>query len=491
VKQLPENFLQSLEGVEGFNKEAFVKIHESGEQVTSIRVNPAKTANSSIVNHQSSIQDSLNFQNSYGNHDHNEPSIHDSRLTIDASVPWSQYGFYLKERPSFTFDPLFHAGCYYVQEASSMFLEQAFKQLLHLSKPLKVLDLCAAPGGKSTHIQSLISANSLLVSNEIIRSRNNILVDNIIKWGANNVIVSNNDPSAFQKLEGYFDVMVVDAPCSGSGLFRKDEKAIDEWSLNNVQLCSQRQQRILADALPALKENGILIYSTCSYSMEEDEDIMDWLAEEFEMENLELKIENDWDIVESRSPKTKSKGYRFYPDKLRGEGLFLSCFRKLSSAKEPKFRSSKLEKASNKERIVIEPWLIAGDFEIIKNNNSFFALPHSLVNEYSVLSSVLNVQYKGTGLGQIMKDRLVPEHSLAASTIISDEITSAELFYEEAIKYLQRQDVHFEASGKGWQLVKYKGHSLGWVNVLPNRINNYYPKEIRILKQKNDFPFEK
>ena len=481
MKQLPEKLLQSLAGVEGFNREAFVKVHASQEQVTSIRINPAKARNGKL---ETALEDSFHLQRSNSTSGFSSSFIHDR-------IPWSQYGFYLTERPSFTFDPLFHAGCYYVQEASSMFLEQAFKQLVDLSKPLKILDLCAAPGGKSTHIQSLISSDSVLVSNEIIRSRNNILIDNIIKWGAHNVLVSNNDSSAFQKLEGYFDVMVVDAPCSGSGLFRKDEEAINEWSPNNVQLCSQRQQRILADALPALKENGILVYSTCSYSREEDEAIMDWLVEELKMENVELKIENDWGIVEAYSQKTKSKGYRFYPDKVKGEGLFLSCFRKISPARESKHRAIKFEKASNKEKAIIQPWLTTNEFDIIKDNNSFFALSSSQAEEYSVLSSVLNIQYKGTRIGQVMKDRLVPDHSLALSGIISNEIPNTELSYEEAIKYLQRQDVHFETWSKGWQLVRYIGYNLGWVNVLPNRINNYYPKEMRILKQRNDSAFEK
>lgn len=487
MKSLPEKFLGSLQGIEGFDKDAFVKVHESGGQVTSVRINPLKAAKGK---RQTEIQESFNISHSNISQDEHESPIAVSRLPFAETVPWSQFGFYLKERPSFTFDPLFHAGCYYVQEASSMFLEQAFKQLIDLSKPIKVLDLCAAPGGKSTHIQSLISPESLLVSNEIIRSRNNILVDNIIKWGCSNVIVTNNDPSSFQKLEGYFDVMVVDSPCSGSGLFRKDEEAIDEWSLNNVQLCSQRQQRILADALAALKENGILIYSTCSYSKEEDEEIMDWLVGEMEMKNEKLKIENHWNIIETSS-KTNSKGYRFYPDKLKGEGLFLACFQKLSSTRDQKFRPGKIEKASAKEKNIIEPWLKTGNHELIKDNNSFFALPLSIVNEYSILGAVLNIQYKGTAIGQIMKDRLVPEHSLALSTIISGEIAFNELSYEQAIKYLQRQDVILNTSGKGWQLVRYEGYNLGWINVLPNRINNYYPKELRILKQQNDSSFEK
>jgi len=244
--QLPEKLLRSLEGIEGFDKEAFEKVHQSGEQVTSIRINPLKLSN---VRHETSMKD----------------FTHDSRLTVHDRVPWSQYGYYLDQRPSFTFDPLFHAGCYYVQEASSMFLEEALKQTVDLSQPLKVLDLAAAPGGKSTHIQSLISKDSLLVSNDVIRSRSKILKDNTIKWGGDNVVVTNNDPKDFARLENYFDVIVVDAPCSGSGLIRRDPEALGEWSENNVQLCSQRQRRILADVWPSLKKEGVLIYSTCSY----------------------------------------------------------------------------------------------------------------------------------------------------------------------------------------------------------------------------------
>src|SRR5205809_2761586 len=269
---LPACLMNSLANVEGFDKEAFEKLHASAEQVTSIRINPNKTFNTQ--------HSTFNIQN---------------------KIPWTEWGYYLSERPSFTFDPLFHAGCYYVQEASSMFLEQALKQTVDLSQPLKILDLAAAPGGKSTHIQSLISKESLLVSNEVIRSRANVLKDNIVKWGCSNVVVTNNDPKDFSKLENYFDVIVVDAPCSGSGLFRKDPVAIEEWSLNNVQLCSQRQQRILADVWPALKKDGILIYSTCSYSKEEDEAILDWMSREFEIESRKLKVGTDWNITETKS----------------------------------------------------------------------------------------------------------------------------------------------------------------------------------------------
>src|SRR6186997_1110290 len=304
--KLPQLLLDSLASVKGFDKEDFIKIHESGEQVTSIRVNSSKKFEIS----------NLKFQ-----------------------IPWAETGFYLETRPSFTFDPLFHAGCYYVQEASSMFLEQALKQTVDLSQPLKILDLCAAPGGKSTHILSLITKESLLVSNEVIRSRANILNDNINKWGCSNVLVTSNDPRDFQRLENYFDVIVVDAPCSGSGLFRRDPDAIEEWSEQNVALCSQRQQRILADVLPALKNGGVLVYSTCSYSKNEDEEICDWLISELKVESLKLKVEENWNIVQS------DVGYRFWPDKIKGEGFFIACFRKTGVNEEEIYlRKIKLEK---------------------------------------------------------------------------------------------------------------------------------------------------
>ena len=453
--------MQSLEGIPGFEREAFIKVHEKKASVTSVRLNPAKTSGAD-----------LSFE-------------------LAESVPWSQTGFYLAQRPSFTFDPLFHAGLYYVQEASSMFLEQAFRQLLNSQNQLKVLDLCAAPGGKSTHIQSIISDNSFLVSNEVIKSRCNILVDNIIKWGCENVMVTNNDPSAFSGLAGYFDVMVVDAPCSGSGLFRRDVEAMDEWSPNNVQLCCQRQQRILADALPSLKEDGLLIYSTCSYSKEEDEDIMDWLVLEMEMENLVLDIDPPWNIVQAKSHRTASIGYRFFPDKIKGEGLFFACFKKSNSAAEVKLRVAKEVKATTKEKAVIQPWLNQSAMDIIKDRENFYAIPVSILDGYLALKSFLNVQYAGVALGQIMKEKLVPAHALALSDLVADRVVFNELDYDTAIRYLQKQDFDLDRQGQGWQLVRYKSRNLGWINVLPNRINNYYPRELRILKQQNDSLFEK
>jgi 16S rRNA C967 or C1407 C5-methylase (RsmB/RsmF family)/NOL1/NOP2/fmu family ribosome biogenesis protein len=467
--QIPEKLLRSLEGVKGFDRNSFIKIHSGNEQVTSIRYNPSKF---SIDNFQLSIAASL--------------PTPDSELPTQEKIPWSTYGYYLPLRPSFTFDPLFHAGLYYVQEASSMFLEQVLRQTTDLSKPLRILDLCAAPGGKSTLIQSLMSKESLLVSNEVIKSRAAVLEENIVKWGVENVIVTNNDPGNFSRLENYFDVIVIDAPCSGSGLFRRDPEAINEWSENNVQLCSQRQQRIIADVWPSLKEDGILIYSTCSYSREEDEEILDWMGEGFRVEGIRLKVEDEWNIVETISSGGDAFGYRFYPDKLKGEGFFVAALWKKEGAafNSTKPGKNRVEKINKPEEALIKPWLQEGlDMIFFKQQDDIIGLPSCLQDEIPVLQSALYIKKAGTRIGKLAGKDLIPDHQLALSNITSKNIVSVPLNREQAIQYLRKEEVQVSTNHKGWSLVSYEGHSLGWIKALPNRINNYYPKEWRILKK--------
>ena len=455
---LPVALLLSLQNTKGFSEEAFKAVHQSGEQVTSVRLNPEKF------------------------------KIQNSKFKTEEKVLWNSNGFYLKERPSFTLDPLFHAGAYYVQEASSMFLEEAIKQAVDVTKPLKVLDLCAAPGGKSTLIQSILSKESLLVANEAIKTRVNILTENITKWGASNVIVTNNDPKDLQRLPNYFDVIVVDAPCSGSGLFRKDANAINEWSENNVALCAQRQQRILADIMPSLKDGGVLIYSTCSYSKEEDEEICTWLLEKYAMSNLQYAIPEDWGIVESGG------GYRFYPDKLKGEGFFIAAFRKpqgMSSKEETsaekhhkKIAKFKTGQLTQKEIEVLNPYLKnADDFFFIKQNDEAIAVPIHLEDDLQAIQSSLYIKKAGIRLGTVIRGELVPAHDLAVSNVINTSVAQIEVDKETALQYLRRADIKIESALTGWVLLTHQQLPIGWIKNIGNRINNYYPKDWRILNK--------
>lgn len=363
-----------------------------------------------------------------------------------------------------------------------MFLEQALKQTVDLSKPIKILDLCAAPGGKSTHIQSLISKESVLVSNEVIKSRANILKDNIIKWGTDNVVVTNNDPKDFAKLENYFDVIVVDAPCSGSGLFRRDEEAIDEWSINNVALCCQRQQRILADVWPALKKDGVLIYSTCSYSRQEDEEILDWVNTEFSVGSLQLNVDTSWNITETISA-TGMHGYRFWPYNVKGEGFFISCFKKEDGESDFYGKAKKkLEPAGKKQIEIIRNWIMKDDLSFCINNDLVYAFPVTVQENINILLTYLYVQYSGIIVGQIFADKFIPEHSLAMSPAVSNSIPRIELDYEKTIQYLQKKEFNTGTKQTGWHLITSEGKNLGWIKNLANRANNYYPKELRILK---------
>jgi 16S rRNA C967 or C1407 C5-methylase (RsmB/RsmF family)/NOL1/NOP2/fmu family ribosome biogenesis protein len=451
---LPAPFLQSLEGVVGFNKTAFEAVHDSGKTVTAIRVNPKKHPNQILFEHRS-------------------------------PVPWCTHGHYLEARPSFTLDPSFHAGAYYVQDASSMFLWQALTQVVGDSNGLKVLDLCAAPGGKSTLLSSYFE-NGLIVSNEVIKQRAAVLVENTSKWGAHNMVVTNNDPSHFQSLPQFFDVMVVDAPCSGSGLFRKDPSAMDGWSTDLVALCAQRQQRILADALPALALGGTLIYATCSYDPNEDEHIADWLVNEMGLTPQAIDINNYEGIVETAAPISKAPGYRFYPDQIRGEGFFIAAFKKekevgvaLTSFKS---KEAVLEKLTKKMQEQLAAVLPANDaIATFLQSGMIKAIPAVFESSILQLASQLYIKKAGVSIGELKGKDFIPAHEYALSYLPVQTFNSVDLDKEQALSYLRRAE--FNCSGeKGWNLMRYNGLGLGWAKILPNRINNYYPQEWRILK---------
>lgn len=454
---LPAALISSLQHVKGFSQEAFEQVHASNEQVTSVRINPYKWRQAS-------------------------PAAY--HLPFSSAVPWCGTGFYLSERPSFTLDPVFHAGCYYVQEASSMFLEQMIKTVYpnHAEANYKVLDLCAAPGGKTTHLSALFPG-SLIVSNEVIKTRSGILAENAVKWGKENIVVTSNDAADFKRLQGYFDMIVVDAPCSGSGMFRKDPDVIGEWSLQSVNHCSKRQQRIIEDVWPALKENGVLIYATCSYSVEENENILDQICEKHNVESVQVKLQNGSGIVETGSEARGMHGYRFYPDKTRGEGFFVAGIRKKEIADAHMLKPEKLVMASVREQKAIAPFLAAPEqFKYVHAKDGIVILKEDDWEDIAVLSGKLYVKKMGTRAGRIIRDDLIPAHDLALSTIINPSLEALDVDKEMALAYLRKNDIPAGNAARGWNILRYMNYNLGWVKILSNRVNNYYPQHFRILK---------
>lgn len=408
-----------------------------------------------------------------------------SMIPVSSSVPWCSTGYYLQNRPSFTLDPLFHAGCYYVQEASSMFLEQIIKTVCpdHGSETYKVLDLCAAPGGKSTHL-SAIFPQSLVVANEVIKTRTGILLENVVKWGMENIVVTQNDPVDFEALSDYFDVVVVDAPCSGSGMFRKDPDVMQEWSGQQVALCSKRQRRILQDIWPSLKENGVLIYSTCSYSEEENEAILDWIAEALDAETIAIPYPDEWGIVESVSEQKKCLGYRFFPDKIDGEGFFISCVRKKATTDKDRVKPAKLDWVPLIEKKGISDYVISPENYVITcYKDDWLILPERMAEEVAVLNAGLRIKKCGIKAGRMIREELVPAHDLAVSILIRRQMPVIELDRQAALDYLSRKEIFAEIAVPGWNLVRFLGCNLGWVKILKHRINNYYPMAYRILKR--------
>lgn len=390
-----------------------------------------------------------------------------------SKVKWASGAYYLPNRISFTLDPLFHAGCYYVQEASSMFLETALKHSVDLSQPLKVLDLCAAPGGKSTHLLSMLSSHSLLVSNEVIPARNKILQQNLTGWGASNRVVTQNKSSDFQRLPGFFDVLVVDAPCSGEGLFRKDPDAVKEWSVQNVENCSHRQKVILEEVTECLKEGGVLLYSTCTFEASENDDQIRRLLESGSFELIEIPAPVG--VVKTEF------GLQFYPHLIKGEGFYMAVLRKTNTGIHTS-RKNKIAFAE-KHRAELKKWLRDDSvFLPYVADDQLYAIPQHMAEDFAALKQNLYIRHAGISMGKIIRDEIIPEHDLAMSIELSENVRRSELDHDTAIDYLRCDSIKVDASEKpGWCVVTHRNHALGWIKVLKGRTNNYFPVAQRIL----------
>lgn len=394
-------------------------------------------------------------------------------------VPWCSAGAYLSQRPQFTFDPLFHAGHYYVQDPSSMFIYHVIKTLV--KEPVAYLDLCAAPGGKTTAALQALPTGSVLVANEIVKQRAQVLRENIIKWGAHNCLVSNDSPKSIGNLENAFDIIAADVPCSGEGMFRKDAEAVSQWSPALVDQCSQRQRQILTDVWPSLKPGGLLIYSTCTYNLHENEEIVDFVTSELGATVIGVDTHESWNIHHGIDRSYPC--YRFMPNVTRGEGLFMCVMVKhqnmISNSKPKTTRATRATTppiaASLKSWLNIECTIYQQDDRIIALPNNIKPLIQTIQNKLHIINEI------GIPLATIKGKKIIPSHQLALSPNLDTAcFNEAALDYATAISYLRGEAITVNAP-RGHVLVKYNNAALGWVNNLATRANNLYPKSWRIM----------
>lgn len=447
AENLPSDFLKYL--AESAGDELVPRIAEAiaSNPVTAIRLNPFKTKK--LLEAGYSIEDILQM--------------------IDAedggyeSIPWCADGFYLNRRPSFTHDPLFHAGLYYVQEPSSMFLsvlQPIIDSLLRSVKRLNVLDLCASPGGKTTHLCSMLGSKenlpnadrSLLICNEVIRSRTGALAENMVKWGRHtNVMVTSEDASKFSVLDGFFHLILVDAPCSGEGMFRKDRDSVNEWSVNNVALCASRQQRIVSDVWSSLAEGGYLAYSTCTFNRYENDDNVRWICEELGAKVVDLSefMKSELEFMKSELEslsgifKSKAGGYHFFPGVTKGEGFYFALLQKKSTDDQ---------------------------------EQTTFREPSK--NVLAALKRIYSIDCFAKG-EQKGKD-FVPSAEYALSLDYEGVYPSIEVDRQTALLFLARENFTLPNAPKGFLRITYKGLGLGFVKNLGNRLNNLHPVNRRI-----------
>ena len=441
--KLAESFVQQLQGLVPNEWEALVDAITTTEPSVAVRINDARGVN--VPN--------------------------EARR-----VPWCNQGYYLNDRPAFTFDPDWHAGRYYVQDASSMFISHVIRHLIH--EPVRYLDLCAAPGGKTTAALQALPTGSLVVANEIVPPRARVLADNIIRWGNPRCVVTSNAPAQVGKLTHFFDVIAADVPCSGEGMKRKDDEAVAQWSPQLVEQCAERQRGILTDVWNALRPGGLLIYSTCTYNRQENEEIADFIVNELGATSLEVPIEPSWNIHPAIGSECHC--YRFMPHRVDGEGLFMAAFRKDGNGPRQDIRSK--EKNAKKCDEIGKNWLIdANNYVIEQQGDLFVAVSQDINREVMALRAMLTVIHAGIELATVMGRKTVPHHALALSTArAADAFPVCEVDYPTALRYLRGESITVDGP-RGHVLVAHEGAILGFANNLGNRANNLYPKPQRIL----------
>ncbi|MBR0335718.1 MAG: rRNA cytosine-C5-methylase [Alistipes sp.] len=401
------------------------------------------------------------------------------------AVPWCEWGRYLDTRPQFTTEIPFVAGAYYVQEAGSQFIAHILKT--EGIEGGKIIDMCAAPGGKTTLYSAIVGDRGLVLANEYVRNRANVLADNVRKWGLGNVVVTNNDPQHIAAFEQWADVVAVDAPCSGEGMFRKDEVARSEWTAQSVDMCAARQMDILRQAWKSLKAGGLLIYSTCTFNTTEDEGILEQMTSEWGEEiepSTEIAVLDDWGVECIKVGDFQ--GFRFFPHRVKSEGFFVAVARKRADvggrSVVPKPRKKIMTDAPREAIKELSRWVVNPDtlrFAVVAE--SYYAYPLEYFETIRSLANNLTVIYSGVEMGQIFKGKLKPEWSLSQSVWYNrDVVPSVELGREEALDYLRKKDVSAGVFVEGINLVSSDGYALGFVKRVGNRVNNGYPNSLKI-----------
>ena len=457
--RLPEQFISRMQRELGVAEAEALCAALETEPSTSVRLNPAKMA-----------------EQKWGG----------------GRVAWSDYGYLLSERPAFTLDPDFHAGAYYVQEASSQFAGYIVSMAVggaEACKGQRVLDMCAAPGGKSTHYATLVGERGLVVANEINRSRAAVLADNARKWGLGNMVVTCNDSARVADFEEWFDVVAVDAPCSGEGMFRKSDEACEQWSEANVAMCAERQWEILQNAFRSLKPGGVLLYSTCTFNRTEDEDVVGRACEEFGDELLavdDIPIGDDWGVVTGREGVFQT--FRFFPHRLTGEGMFMAVARKAGLAtsrrRMPKARRKVMEAVDKRTAQELSRWVKESEqMRFFAAGDTLYGCRKEHYDEVEALAGTLAVIYSGVAMGQVFKGKLKPDGALALYAGVNhDAVACCEVDEQEALKFLRKQDMDAAQFSEGVNMVLYGGRPLGFVKRVGARVNNMYPNSLRILK---------
>lgn len=463
---LPEKFEERMKKMLGSEYEAFKKAFDEEPIYTGLRVNTLRN----------NAMDS--FKRVFG---------------TQKPVPWCDCGFYVDKTQISGNHPFHLAGLYYFQEPSAMCAAQG----LPISEGDYVLDLCAAPGGKTTQAGAKLNNTGLLVANEVVKSRSVILSGNVERMGLTNTVVTNESPDRLaKKYPGFFDKIIVDAPCSGEGMFRKEAQACTEWSIEHTISCGERQKNILQSALTMLKPGGMLMYSTCTFAPEENEKVASWLIDQGTelVEIPELSMLSEGVTQWGDGEKDMRSSRRIFPHKNMGEGHYAALFRKIGdcSANDPKAdaKAWKTKKKDNSKRDnsgLENAVRLYRDFEQKVLNTALEGEPvlfgdKLCLKPYGIDIDKIKVVRCGLELGTVKKNRFEPAHALALALDKSKLKSCIDLSLddERVGKYLTGEVIPAEA--EGWCAVCVDGYTLGWGKASGGMVKNHYPKGLRLFR---------